>query len=327
MEYRIERLIPAEFDQLIPLMQNCFGMNVDLNYFHWKYLQNPIGEFIGFVAKDEYNAIIAFEGLIPIKYIINGNEKILYHSVDTMTHSSHRRKGLYQKLAFKGYEYLKNKNELFVYGFGGKMSSPALLKFGWKTLFTIPFFFRTKIQIKLSGLRLKNTKSNYFIREIVDRKEILTVIKSKEKIEDITLKTTVEFVNWKLTNPRFEYKIIGVYCEAGMLQGYAIYYFENNKIMLFDARFIDNARPAEKIIFRYLDDLILERDYKGIVTFSQENTIYSKLLHSNGFIKNPFGVGPMKEKLPFMIYTDEKTFSNSSDPKYWSVRPFDHDAF
>jgi hypothetical protein len=327
MEYRIERLMPGEFNQLIPLMQNCFGMNTDINYFQWKFLQNPVGEFIGFTARDDQNNVVAFEGLIPIKYSFEGKGKIIYHSVDTMTHSEHRRKGLYQKLAFKGYEYLREREQLFVYGFGGKMSTPALLKFGWKELFNIPFYFRSKHQIKLKEF-FSSLKSDIFsIKETDHNEEILPVIQSKPDINGVCLIKDITFLRWRLSNPRINYKIAGIYSRENVILGYLIYYIENNKIMLFDADLIDSSNQTEKILFNWLDQLLINNNYKGIVTFSQENTRYSRYLVRNGFIKNSFGFGPLSEKLPFMIYSDHDTVNLYDNKELWSIRPFDHDSF
>ena len=54
-EYTFRKLNNSEFELLIPLMMDCFGMDVDINYFKWKYLDNPSGEFIGFIAVSNKN--------------------------------------------------------------------------------------------------------------------------------------------------------------------------------------------------------------------------------------------------------------------------------
>ena len=36
--YSIHRLEQETFEVLIPLMQECFGMDVDISYFKWKYI-------------------------------------------------------------------------------------------------------------------------------------------------------------------------------------------------------------------------------------------------------------------------------------------------
>src|SRR4051812_15245250 len=105
-DYSIRKLEPSEFHLLIPLMKDCFGLSVDIDYFRWKFLDNPAGSFIGFVAETDSGEVAAYYGVIPEQYVIKGVQRLIYQSCDTMTHSSHRRKGLFQKLATYCYDYL-----------------------------------------------------------------------------------------------------------------------------------------------------------------------------------------------------------------------------
>src|SRR6185295_2076359 len=137
-DYLIRKLESDEFDLLIPLMKDCFGMDVDTGYFRWKFLENPAGSFIGFIAVEpDTQEVAAYYGVIPEAFMISGEKKKIYQSCDTMTHSRHRRKGLFQKLAIHCYDFLRENNELFVIGFSGAQSTPGFLKFGWKA----PFYF------------------------------------------------------------------------------------------------------------------------------------------------------------------------------------------
>jgi len=40
---------------LIPLMKDCFGMDVSVAYFKWKYFDNPAGPCVGFIAIEKKN--------------------------------------------------------------------------------------------------------------------------------------------------------------------------------------------------------------------------------------------------------------------------------
>jgi hypothetical protein len=157
-EYTIKKVEAADFNLLIPLMQNCFGMNVDIDYFRWKYIDNPAGQFLGFIAVDSKGEVGAYYGVIPELYAIHGEEKKIYQSCDTMTHSAHRRKGLFQMLAKHCYNYLAERNELFVIGFGGGQSTPGFLKFGWKHIFDIHYYFYLRsFHINTKFMDLKKT--------------------------------------------------------------------------------------------------------------------------------------------------------------------------
>ena len=102
-EYRIEPISEGRFPSLIPLMHDAFGDNVDVEFFRWKYFKNPAGPVIGNIALAENSEVAAFYGMIPEVYRWGGETLRLYQSCDTMTHSRHRRKGLFQRLALQTY--------------------------------------------------------------------------------------------------------------------------------------------------------------------------------------------------------------------------------
>src|SRR4051812_22084903 len=105
-DYSIRKLNENEFHLLIPVMQDCFGLNFDVSYFKWKFVDNPAGFVVGFIAEASNGEVAAYYGVIPELYSIEGKETTIYQSCDTMTHSRHRRKGLFQKLALHCYDYL-----------------------------------------------------------------------------------------------------------------------------------------------------------------------------------------------------------------------------
>ncbi|MEO6830706.1 MAG: GNAT family N-acetyltransferase, partial [Chitinophagaceae bacterium] len=141
MSYTIRKVEPNELALLLPLMKDCFGMEVDVSYFQWKFLDNPAGSFVGFAAFHEESGDCAgYYGVIPEQYVVDGKPSIIFQSGDTMTHSKHRRQGLFFKLATACYQYLEAQSNLFVIGFGGGQSTPGLEKLGWRHLFPIRYF-------------------------------------------------------------------------------------------------------------------------------------------------------------------------------------------
>lgn len=106
-------------------------MDVDIGYFRWKFLENPSGTFFGFVAVEINSGEIgAYYGVIPERWYVDGVETVIYQSCDTMTHSQHRRLGLFQMLALHCYTELRKQGSLFIIGFSGKQSTPGFTKFG-----------------------------------------------------------------------------------------------------------------------------------------------------------------------------------------------------
>ncbi|MBP8042499.1 MAG: GNAT family N-acetyltransferase [Bacteroidales bacterium] len=326
--YRIEKFTHQDNEQLVLLMKNCFNQEVPAEYFDWKYFKNPAGASIGFVAKTANNEIVAFEGLMPEIYSLNGEQRIVFHSTDTMTHSEHRGKGLYTKIANAGFDYLRQEGKLFELGFGGAMSTPIIQKFGWKTICFIRFYFKTYFQSFFNNLffskRLRT--KDFYIQKIDHISEIMPVLKAC-KTTAVHKVISEEVYSWKIANPRFNYQVFGIYDTQKNIKGYVVFYIQNNKIMLFDMRFMESKSIFEKKLFLWLDQQVVKNKYTAIVTFSQENVPYYNQLKKNGFINNKMGLGPLGYNIPFMIYCDDDTYEKIKDPKCWEIIPLCHDSF
>src|SRR5213075_803040 len=62
-----------------------------------------------------------------------------------MTHSRHRRKGLFQRLALQTYAEGTAADPGFcAIGFGGETSTPGFLKMNWQIEFEIPYLFKPR---------------------------------------------------------------------------------------------------------------------------------------------------------------------------------------
>lgn len=325
-EYKVELLEPKNFDQLIPIMRDCFGINVDVDYFKWKFLNNPAGPFIGFVAISKEGEYAAYYGVIPELYQFGETQKIIYQSCDTMTHSRHRRKGLFQLLAKECFQYLKDQGRLFVIGFGGGQSTPGFLKFGWKKIFEVRYLFRPQIlsrigQFKLNFLYAKNFR-------VVDLQSLDEIVSLRKfvKPNKVTQVFNSDFINWRLSNPRIQYLVKCVKeIKSDIIAGYFIYYHFENKIILFD--FFSRNEDAITLMVDALDQISIKNKSKGIITISQLEINFSDSLRRNGFWVNLFNRGPLHEKIPFIIYASEPELIKYNDSGEWEITPFCHDAF
>ena len=321
--YTFQKLENSSFELLIPLMKDCFGINVNIEYFKWKYLDNPAGEFIGFIAVSSANEIAAYYGVIPELYSIEGEERTIYQSCDTMTHSAHRRKGLFQSLANICYRYLEEQDKLFIIGFGGAQSTPGFLKFGWVKCFNIQYYFFPQLFYGLQKIFFLPDKKNNCVplKDLSQIKQLLNKSNAGSIIHSVK---TERIYKWRISNPTYKYNLIGCLNEKEDFTGYACYYFSGNKIFLFD-HYFENAQ-ARRTIMRYLKKKLVEDKIKGIVGFCQQNSKYSRSLKKAGFINNPFKTGPLSEKTPFIFYAPKEVIAKYNDPEKWLINSFDHDA-
>src|SRR4051812_2730833 len=243
--YKIEQLGPDQFDLLLPIMKDAFGKTVDIGYFRWKFIDNPAGSFLGFIARSPEGEIGAYYGVIPERYNVAGTTRTLYQSCDTMTHSQHRRRGLFQMLALHCYQHLRERGELFVIGFGGGQSTPGFLKFGWRQLFDVrPFMLPSALcALKL----LRPPPSGITVRAVTRAEDIGPLIGESDKTSAIYLIKDKRFLDWRLANPRRAYRIL-LSESAGKAAGYALVYVDDRKLWFLDL-YAGGDHAAERALF------------------------------------------------------------------------------
>lgn len=316
--YTIKKLDSTEFNLLIPLMKDCFGVSVNVEYFEWKYIKNPSGFVEGFIALSESDEIAAFYGVIPEVYIIDERKTTIFQSCDTMTHSNHRRKGLFQKLALHCYAHLAKENKLFIIGFGGGQSTPGFLKFGWIRIFYMKFYFYPKI------FSLFKSYPHDHIKKIEDLSLIEELILKSNNLSVIHSHKTLENFKWRISNPNYNYKILAYQTSEFIYNSFLCYYIMDNKIVLFDFYF-ENSKSG-KVLVGQIKNQLSNSKYKGIIAFCQENSAFSSSLGKLGFVSNPFSIGPLSVKVPFIFYANKEMLNTYNAKDKWLVNSFDHDA-
>jgi hypothetical protein len=319
MSYTIRKLLPEEFDLLIPLMKNCFGIDVDIKYFEWKFLRNPAGSFEGFIAQSQDKTVAAYYGVIPETYKVDGKAVTLYQSCDTMTHCDHRRKGLFQQLATHCYNFLQDQNKLFVIGFGGGQSTPGFIKFGWRHIFNMEYVFCPQM-LCYWPLFPKNASD---VTEVSDLNLLSDILLKSNHGKNVHSHKDIETVRWRLSNPLYDYKVLAI-GRNGKYSSYLCCYLFENKIILFDFYF-DNKEDGGQLV-SVLKENVKKEKLKGIVAFCQEGGPHGAALRNHGFITNRFNWGPLSNKTPFIVYSGKTTMDQIADPEKWNVNSFDHDS-
>lgn len=315
--YHIRRIGQEDFDLLLPLMKNCFGMDVDVEYFRWKYTKNPAGSFIGFIAEDSESdgEVGAYYGVIPQRFKFQVQERTIYQSCDTMTHSDHRRRGLFKTLAMKCYSTLESEGKLFVIGFGGGQSTPGFLKFGWKHVFDFRYLFKPT-------LLLPRKRKAGFVEVDLDTFIQLPSVIAEQGGTSIYANRDASHARWRLGNPLHQYRFIISEEESS---DYVVFYIQDDKLMLFDIHL--GSRKAQKQAMSFLGAECHDEKLKGIVAFCQDGGKDFKVLRSGGFLLNPFRRGPLSLKVPFIFYAPESELEQWNVAEHWQVRTYDHDAF
>lgn len=150
-EYKVVRLSEENIADLIPLYKDSFGQDKTVEQLRDKLFTDFIGvDKMAFMAIAKDGTVAAFYPLFLMKYRLNGKELITGQVGDLMTHSQHRRKGLYV--------FMANHTNPIAYAEGVNLimavtqvesSFLGLLKIGFKHIHTFNGYF-----IKVNSLPL-----------------------------------------------------------------------------------------------------------------------------------------------------------------------------
>lgn len=318
----IKQITRQELPLLLPLMEHCFNMKVEEEYFKWKFLNNPSGEFVGFGAF-KAGELLGFNGIIPERYIVNGREQIIFQLGDVMTHASIRRMGMFEKLANACYNQIRENHPLVVIGFGGEISTYGLLKMGWKKVKIFNYFFKHRIHCRWTAL-LNQPDKNYIVKPAGDLQEIVELHDSytyrNEPIHQVFSK---EYLSWKISNPRRKYHTLVCY-HNGQAVGYIIYYLEDGKVFIFD--FVVSNQKVSKALLKKAYKFCFENQCSGVISVAAAGSLMAKRLKKAGFLHNPFSKGPLHVRVPFMVLVDNKQDTNFLRPENWLIEPSGHDS-
>jgi len=103
------------------------AMHLTPAYLEWQYVQNPVGQCVGFNAYAR-EQLAAHYVTLPVTAKLFGVEKRGLLSLNTATHPQHQGKRLFTTLAEKTYEYGKSEGYDFVFGVANANSTPGFIR-------------------------------------------------------------------------------------------------------------------------------------------------------------------------------------------------------
>jgi Acetyltransferase (GNAT) domain len=171
MDYRIEKITPKHFKDLQFLFLHCFKKNIALSYFEKKFDTKVTGiEVIGYIAYTTDGFPVASHGLYTCKISYKDQEYLAAISGDSMTHSDHRGKGLFDTLARKTNLLAKDSGIKFMYCFPNQYTLSGSKKVDWQyTDGEVMVTHTLKIStLPLAKLARKNSIFNAIYKKYVD---------------------------------------------------------------------------------------------------------------------------------------------------------------
>lgn len=166
VEIREKQIVIERFSQqLIPdflsLFEASYGKTISEEYVRKKYDTAELGgSFFGYLAYHNEKPI-AYYGVLPVPFLLDGKQVTAVQSADTMTHPEYRRHGLFPLLAKKTYQLAKNEGASLVFGWPNENSYPTFKnKLGWIDLgkmqrfsFKVRTFPLAKIAFKIKPIK------------------------------------------------------------------------------------------------------------------------------------------------------------------------------
>ncbi|WP_291650527.1 GNAT family N-acetyltransferase [Clostridium sp.] len=132
-------------DELKSLYKVCLNKDLSTEYFLWRYLNNPIDDFVLCIARED-NKIVASYSVLLINIVLDNEIIKSGISMPILVKPNSRNNGLSFELAIKVYEKLRETKYSLLLGFPNEIYHYNLVKkFGFEDIYEMPTL---KLEIK-----------------------------------------------------------------------------------------------------------------------------------------------------------------------------------
>lgn len=306
------------------IMSACFGRAPDERYFEWKYSENPAGKVVGFEAISG-DQIAGFYGVIPW-YLNVGNKTLrVFQSMDTMTHPSFQRRGLFLKLAQATYSALESQNgDCVIIGVPGSTSYPGFVhKLGWTHVFDAQYIFKPRIFGRKgpgvgSAVRALNGMDPALRRYLANRSSVA---------DHFRVSLDPAFLDWRVfKNPLASYETLLVESGSQPLGVSVVRQQGPGRVFL---ELLDAISPDAwgEVIEAVTAHLFQTRDVSVVFTWRPADERRAAAFSRAFFVRNPFRRGPFSYRVPFIVRSALSTLEGLPlrDAKSFDLQPLVQD--
>lgn len=251
------KAIPYRFDrdpEVIELLEKVFSpWTGGQDYFNWKYkrfTEKQCSFPNAWIIKDD-NKIIAFNGYIPRLIRCKDDVYWAVQSFDTATDPNYRGKGLFGLLQNQAYDLMRQHNISWVYGWTSEIGFKVFTKkMGWtiwgkqhylmKPLDTESFtrskvsnpyaaFAASKLLSAWNKVTSPGVPTGYRIEYLKSLPMAAgKLIKKHNSMYSMAAQKSVEYVNWRASNPIDRLSFVAVHDKNMNLEGYAAFSLRDN---------------------------------------------------------------------------------------------------
>lgn len=185
--------------EIINLFRLAFGKEMSLNYWKWRYQNNPLGiePLISLMFDD--NVLIGHYAVFPIEMIVNSRIELSAFSMTTMTHPNYQGKGVFKNLALYLYDFIQKENGInLIWGFPNVNSHYGFIKnLDWRDVGLL-----SNLKLDPTG-KFELSWNDQFEEFDMFTFSNLELLKSSNLIQ---VNKTNEYMNWRyFANPENKY--------------------------------------------------------------------------------------------------------------------------
>ena len=148
LDYEVRPYRPGDEEQIVPLLQLVFNGWQDLNFFRWKYFDNPLKRNIICVALSN-GRIIGFTASVFKRVKIGDKVFLSTYGTDAAVHPDFRRRGVHRKNTNLKDELRRKVGEHINYS---ATENPIIIKHPNSPRFIFPYHLRYFLRIRDMGL-------------------------------------------------------------------------------------------------------------------------------------------------------------------------------
>ncbi len=160
----IVKAIISDIPEIVELLKKSLGeklMPKSEAFFIWKHFQNPFGESVIWLAKEE-GKIIGIRAFMCWRWMNKDGYCNAVRAVDTATDPAFQGKGIFSKLTMKAIETSMENNIDFVFNSPNKISIKGYLKLGWYSNGKMPMMVKPVFRWPVKNLDIQIQKGYDF---------------------------------------------------------------------------------------------------------------------------------------------------------------------
>ena len=146
-ELTTRQFVDGDLDAVMELLSVSMGAGPagdrTREFFRWKHLDNPFGPSLMLLAEHD-GMVVGLRAFM--RWSWNGPDGAIgaARAVDTATHPSYRRLGIFSRLTGSAVELLRNEGTSLIFNTPNEKSLPGYLKMGWVKVGRVPVHLRVR---------------------------------------------------------------------------------------------------------------------------------------------------------------------------------------